>query len=233
MKRSAILSLIVVISCIMVSSALAGTWRDDFEDGNMDEWRIREHNAAEWKIINEELECTVPGRPNLIFVLGEEAWTDYSVEYDVKLLEDLGRGDVDVDLRMDGFNSSIVLWVGDWSSGEPEAGGLTINDFNFVKEEKKPFGPLSLNKWHHLKGEAKGNEFIFWIDGKEILRYTDNTFLTGQPGFGIAAYKVRIDNVQITGPEIPERRPPKWPGDHAVTARGKLATTWAGLKVNR
>ena len=237
MKRNIILSLIAVISCIISSSTLAGTWRDDFADGGMDEWLLRDHNTAKWKIIGEELECSVPGRPNMIFVLGgeewEEAWTDYTVEYDVKVLEDLGRGDIDVNLRMNGFGTGVLLWVGDVSSGDPEAGATTYDDFIFAKEEKKPFGPLSLNEWHHLKGEAKGNEFTFWIDGEKILEYKDGTFETGQPGFGIASYNVRIDNVKIAGPEIPERRPEKWPEEQAVTSKGKLATMWSGLKVNR
>ncbi|MBI1922861.1 hypothetical protein HYR99_01285 [Candidatus Poribacteria bacterium] len=87
---------------ILVPSTRAGTFRDDFEDGNLKDWRQETPFAQEptlWEIVDGELECTRPDSKSTLLITGEFDWKDYTIEYDVKLLKDLGPGDVDVIAR--------------------------------------------------------------------------------------------------------------------------------------
>ena len=40
---------------LLISSAWAGTWHDDFEDGNLDGWKALVGERGRWSVINGEL----------------------------------------------------------------------------------------------------------------------------------------------------------------------------------
>lgn len=100
--------LVASVILILATSALAGTWKIDFEDGNLDDWEVIK--ADEWKKINPawvvggvagmgiQLEEEAWSVENGIFVgnnmgggdciaIGDSSWTDYSVQANIKVLE--------------------------------------------------------------------------------------------------------------------------------------------------
>jgi hypothetical protein len=93
----------------------------------------------------------------------------------------------------------------------------------------EPFGPLELDTWHHVKLEAKGSKFTFWVNNENIIEYQDDMYREGMVGLGVANYTIRFDNVVITGPDVPDVIPPTWKR-RPVEPRNRLSTTWAQIK---
>jgi hypothetical protein len=88
-----------VFSMFMVISAWAGTWRDDFNDGDFDGWRMYKHlwrndivipNAGNWRV-KEGVVIGGDDNENISYVLAMQApsWTDYTAEVSVKLSKSL------------------------------------------------------------------------------------------------------------------------------------------------
>lgn len=220
-------SILTVVFCLLVTSAWAGTFRDDFEDGNLDGWRQEwQPHWNLWKILDGELECTQRSKISTTLVTGDVTWKDYTIEYDVKLLEKFGPGDVDVAVRVVSLWRFVQFFIGDYF-GAPEIGGSrAINGANEAAK-RQPFDLLELNKWHHLKLDAQGNHFTFWVNGQKVLDYTDDVIKAGAVGLGLANYRARFDNVEISGPDVPDVTPPTWTSIHP---KAKLPTTWAEMK---
>ncbi|MBM3240321.1 DUF1080 domain-containing protein [Candidatus Poribacteria bacterium] len=228
-----ILATLMLIGVLSFSPNWAGTFIDDFEDGDLDGWQqIWPVGAALWKVVNGELECSRQGRVSAEIATGKVSWTDYTIEVDAKLLQDHGAGDVDLNPRItkrsaDGTGDGYGFMVGDWT-GVSEVTVTRLPDFADVKA-REPFEPLELDRWHHLKLEAKGSKFTFWINNEKVIEYQDDMYPKGMVSIGLANYTARFDNVIITGPDVPDVTPPTWKG-RPVQPRGKQATTWGEIK---
>lgn len=220
---------VTVLCMLLVAlSVRAGTFRDDFEDGNLDGWR--QANPATpmlWKIVDGELECTRLDATSTVFVVGEDSWTDYTIEYEVMLLEDHGTGDVDVMARyIDPVWTHVILFaIGDYLG----ASAIFAQRFPGNVVEQEPFEPLELNVWHRLKLEAEGDNFTFWLNNEKIMDYRDAMVETGSIGLGLANYTARFDNVEISGPEVPDVTPSTWKSQ-SVQPGGNLVATWGSIK---
>jgi pectate lyase len=181
-----------------------------------------------WKVVDGELECSRWNQWSAEIVTGEASWTDYTIEADVKLLQDHGAGDFDIVARVTTADNGYGFLVGDWV-GEPSVYVQRLPDLNMKVIE--PFDPLELNIWHHIKLEAEGNRFSFWVNNEKVIEYQDDTYQKGMVGFGVANYTARFDNVIITGSDVPDVMLPTRKGQ-LVEPRGKLATTWASVKIS-
>ena len=62
-----------------------------------------------------------------------------------------------------------------------------------------------------------------------MFRYEDDSAASGGVGIGLANYKAQLDNVEITGPEVPAVTPPTW-SPRVVSPAAGLATTWGRMK---
>ena len=82
-----------------------------------------------------------------------------------------------------------------------------------------------------MKLEVKGNRFTFWINNQKVLLHKDEAVKRGEIGLSLAGYTARFDNIEISGPEVPDFTPPTWKAK-SVEAQNKLAMTWAILKRN-
>jgi len=209
----------------------AGTFRDDFEDGDLDDWRQANPGGLMlWEIDDGELECTRQSSESTILIIGEDDWSDYTIEYDVMLLEDLGPGDVDVMARyIDPVWSQVIIFaVGDFF-GAPAVFAQRLPG-NITTQ--KPFGPLELNEWHHIKLETELDDFTFWANDEKIMEHKDKVVKNGSIGLGLANYTARFDNVEVTGPDVPDVTPPTWKA-RPVQPRHKLAETWGKIKLSQ
>jgi len=217
----------ILLTLLVTLPVWAGTFRDDFEDGNLDGWQqLWPQGAMIWKVVDGELECSRLSQWSAGIAVGEASWTDYTIEADVKLLQDHGPGDFDLLARATTNDNGYAFLVGDWV-GEPSVYVQQMPDLNMKVID--PFDPLEQDVWHHVKLEAEGNKFTFWINDEEVIDYQDGTYQAGMVGFGVANYTARFDNVIITGPEVPDVMPPTWK-KQPVNPRRRLATTWAQIK---
>lgn len=228
-------ALVLGFALVFVVSAWTGTFVDDFEDGDLEDWHQFMPNPGDmlWKVIDGELECSRMTEISTDLATGENFWTDYTIKCDVKLLQDYGPGDFALIVRVTSANNGYGFLLGDWV-GKPS---VYVQQWpNLNMKVTKPFDSLELDTWYHLKLEVEGSSFTFWINDEMILEYQDAKYSTGMVGFGVANYAIRCDNVVITGPDVPDVVPPTWeepeeePQNEPVETRGKLATTWGGIK---
>ena len=244
---------ITVLLFLLPFSALAGTFIETFDDGDLEGWQELVHlneTAGSWNVINDELHAVShEGFPHLL-ATGDDTWEDYTLEFDVKPLKKHGRGAIAIAARVKGsllFYCSFADQV-IFDNKDPRLdsflncmkGDLHDGEFTVLYFEPHPL--LRLNKWSHLKLSVKWNHFIFSLNGKEIAETGDDfalphngqkiktktgkltSFRTGGVGLGLANYTALFDNITVTGDSIPNN------GGFAVTTQGKLTTTWGQLK---
>ena len=108
-------ALSIVFAFVFVVSTWAGTFRDDFQDGDLEGWQqFWPVGADVWEVVNGELACSRLTDHSAEIVTGEISWTDYTIECDIKLLEDHGAGDFSIIARVSSGNKGYGFLVGDW-----------------------------------------------------------------------------------------------------------------------
>ena len=234
---------------LLTFSALAGTFVEKFNGRNLDGWEQLiqsdfEANPDSWEIIDRELHGTNPGGLFRFLTMGDEKWRNYTIEFDVKPLQKHGAGSIGIAARVHG-TAAIVSMIGDAPFPLHEDGshvvcfGGAFHDNNFSVFGSEVNSLLKLKKWSTMKFQVDENVFTFWINGKQVLKATDEwannedalkakgeafQFRTGGVGVVILGYTARFDNMVITGKDISNQ------GQFSVTPQAKLATTWGSLK---
>ena len=86
--------------------------------------------------------------------------------------------------------------------------------------------PIKLNRWLPIQIVAEENYFEFHFDDNFITQYEDESAVPGTVRFQVASgMVVHLDDVVVTGPEIPNIGSPL-----NVNPDGRLATTWGEIK---
>ena len=157
--------------------AWAGTLLIDFDKGNLGGWQERLMVGVppgSWEIINRELHAVSDGQSTRLLTVGDETWSDYTVEFDVKPLKKRDRSRIAIAARIKG-DWAVWCVIGDFPSF-PEnpfrvmclagrfRGPRPISSFG-----SKPHPPLILKEWSQLKLEVEGNILNLWINGKHSL----------------------------------------------------------------
>jgi len=223
---------------IVVTSASAGTWKIDFENGNLDDWEIikaeelRKVNPA-WGDLGVILEEKAWSFENGILVgnnmggadfiaIGDTSWKDYSVQTNIKVLEAIAvaQHGASIYLRFDDINhlygaGIVPLFI-------PRVVVLAY------PKRASPWItlllPVKLNTWYRLKMVVKDTHFEVYLDDALIGAFDDDTVASGRVGLAIFKVHAQFDDVIIEGDEIPEG------GPYAIEAKNKTATTWGKMK---
>lgn len=172
------MKLIAIGSAIFLLTlpAGAGTWLEDFDNGNLDNWHefnMRNAPDGTWKIVNHELHAVSPDAAIRLLTIGDETWRDYTIAFDVKLLRKRGHGNITVAARI----------TGDWAAwcmfgDDPFGGGISMAAYSagnfrdptpFIIFSSKPHPPLNMKEWSKLKLDVKEDTLNFWIDGNRVL----------------------------------------------------------------
>ena len=92
--------------------------------------------------------------------------------------------------------------------------------------EKRLRRPIKLNRWHPIKIVAEEEYFEFHFDDNFVTQYEDESAVPGTVMFLIGpGLVVHLDDVVVTGPEIPDIGSPL-----SVNPEALLATTWGKIK---
>ena len=150
-----------LILFLMITSAWAGTLRDNFDDGNFEGWQeftLMPGRRGNWSVIDGELHVS-NGGPTLLLTIGDTTWKNYEIEFDVKPLEKFGLGDIDIVARMN-VNTMVTCVIGDFL-GLPMGVCFrpTLPPLKLLNIKQTAHPLLELGEWHHFKLEANGNNF--------------------------------------------------------------------------
>lgn len=149
-----------------------------------------------------------------------QAFEDMVVEFDYNAnYRENGTGDAGLIFRAVDSNHFYFLhfpWGAQqlrakhyWAALAKVEGGSYIRNIqmNYV-----PGIPSEIDRWFHVRLEAKGPRMQVWVDGRRALDVTDKTFNSGFAGLaGYGMYYFR--NIHIIGSTA---RAPKWNGDAPI-----------------
>jgi len=203
---------------LLTTSSWAGTFRDDFSDGDLKGWT----KIGNVVVIDGRCKISSFGGCALI-MLGELEWRDYSVEFEVQ--SNHASGYIGVRVRVQDFQNGYP-WI--INCADNTALWYTqINDqFSRITSDKI-VGDL-VDKSHVMKAVVKGNELRGYYDGKHVRTVHLDIFDTGRILIGVCSSgSAFYDNVVITGAGIPNVGPS---GYYGVQPKSKLATKWGRLK---
>ena len=229
MKYIVIVASLLMIALMFSLTTQAGTFKDDFNDGNFDGWNIIELGVcggSEWKVENGML--TAKSNPqgqglcgaSLLF--GENEWQNYSIECDAKMVKILSdKAGIGLNLRIS-VNDGNGIWA--WAS-LVTAAIQSMRFFDVSKLVEEPFD-LQVNQWYRLKLVVSKDSIEFYIDGKLMasLFEPSQPFSIGRSvGLFVRNCEAQFDNVVITGDDVPGN-------SFAVLHQDKLATSWGSIK---
>ncbi len=233
---------LLVCSIALNQFALAGTWKDSFEDNDMSEWKIVddwENGAGKWwSDKGEAVAESLDESGFAMWLTGESTWRYYTVSCQAKLVKSKNEPPT-FGIVMHANNDGVLDGLLDAHYYFRVIGG----DFNFISIRKfRPFpdGPVTLgefdfevkaDRWYQLTATIHRNGKIeFYIDKKLFTAFDANPLEAGQTGIGVSDAEVRFDDVEITGQNIDDGGPGNT--TLSVKPQAKLTTTWGHLKNN-
>ena len=104
-----------------------------------------------------------------------------------------------------------------------ELKGIIVRETFGLKNLRQP---IKLNRWLPIEIVAEKNYFEFHFDDNFIIQYEDETAVPGTVQFQVdSGMLVHLDDVVITGPDVPNIGSPQ-----SVNSEARLATTWGEIK---
>jgi hypothetical protein len=184
MKQIMVVLSLLVFTLMFSLTTQAGTFKDNFDDGNFDGWKILDfcNDRPEWKVEKGILTGKHQGACSASLIFGENGWRNYSIECDAKMVESFPVNHISaigLDLRVPVPNPGSV--VGLYVTPGKAVIETWINLQLASSSAIKPFD-LQLNQWYRLKGVVSGDNFEFYIDGKLMASLSEARLATGYVG---------------------------------------------------
>ena len=202
---------------------LAGTWRDDFDDGNLAGWKMATclwmqnlvtPDSGNWVV---EDGAAVGGDDDVStrydLYTGDVSWTDYTAEVIVKLTKELGlcphHTSVWLGVRSQGGDK---FGLGSYAVGLVSVYGvesaevLTYDNGQFFDLQRITF-PAQVDTWYRLKMEVSGNQVRAFVDDTKVGEFQSDTFTSGSVNIGADGVRAMFDDFEATGLGIPNGGP--------------------------
>jgi hypothetical protein len=227
---------------LLMTSAWAGTLRDNFDDGDLDGWKLWKlgDQTTQWSVKDGELVSTSQNVCTWasILMIGDYSWRDYEVKADFKVEQIFGLGcgsrspSVLTILRiapdaMRGVNVLIQSGadkIFDWCACQAATGvGGNVQTMQSIDCVTVKEG-----EWYTMRVVANGDNYEMFIDETKICEHKNALPKDGTAGVGAANCEVHFDNVVIKGDDIPNMDL-----SAAVSPKAKLAKTWGEIKQGR
>jgi hypothetical protein len=200
---------------LMSSQSWALVW--DFK-GDAKDWKPA---TGEWSVKDGEYIQSLRGVSAVRTFIGDNNWTDYTVETKIKITENSYAGLIfraQSELEYHVFYINVIGGACEWWHHTKPNPDSRVQHFNQPTAKVK----IELNKQYTLKVIAKGQDFSFYID--DIEQKVDKTDIYPSGKIGLWAWdtKASFDDVKISGKGIPESA--------AISLNGKLPSIWARIK---
>ena len=225
---------LIIFVFLIAIPVWAGTFRDDFEDGDYEGWKVA---LGKWEVNNGVL-ITKNDADFTVIDLGEETWRDYTIEFDGKVKSHQGNyciaGSVRSQQKDPKKGWAYYCIAANTGFGERIEASVYI-DLNQYFGMTRIFDfALELDKWYKFKATINEGKFNYYLDDKLVIS-TDWTDQPLSPN-GIVELWTRypgeywFDNVVITGSDIPNTGPSGFNSPFSVKSGNKLAITWGNIK---
>lgn len=246
----------LLIAVSPVSVANAGTFSDNFNDGQLDGWHIWKPLPGIPIMVEIQNGYVVmdtrekPGEnPRLQLLKMAELelragnaknWNAYTFTARVRIVEALekqlpsfiiqvrrGRGRFDLVAEQTMLIQPVEQRVSVFTT-PPDA---KFNRKDIIQRGRNFKALIKRRRWYPIKIVADAANFAFYFDNHLIVQYEDKTAVPGtvkfQANFGLL---VHIDDVVITGPTVPDLANDLNPKGHLTTIWGKIKTDSAYLQ---
>jgi 3-keto-disaccharide hydrolase len=208
----------------------AGTFIDDFEDGDMDEW-TRAGNGGNWEMNNGELILESLGLNTVNgFMIGEDTWENYTVGVKMKVMNmkhNVGFGVfAGPGLRGDAAGSGGYLYGLGMSpqAGVKQAEILVCRNFAWWQIEPGVF-EWEMDTWYNMRISIEGNQMKAYVNDVLVIEFAHGWHKTGPVSLAVASLTTaHFDDFFFTGDDVPNEV------ITAVSMRSKLVTVWGNLK---
>ncbi len=210
---------VIFLVAMLTSIASAGVWQENFDNGLPDGWNAV---SGEWKIVKDAYAET-SGAQYAKTMFGDEGWTDYTVEVDVTLVENVNVNAAGVLIRADkDGDNGMRFWIRT-DQHKCQLSRWKENQFEHIATPL-PAEP-EVGKTHRLKVIAEGQNYQCFVDDELLFDGDDDMKFRNSGRIGFIAYEanVHFDNLSIDGADIPS---------FAVEPNGKLTTRWGQLKTD-
>ena len=218
MRYSKVVSIIFLIA-ILTSTASAGIWQENFDNGLPDGWNAV---SGEWKIVKDAYAETSGGQYTKT-MFGDENWTDYTLEVDVTLVKNVNVNAAGVLIRADANGDNGMRYWIRTDQHKCQFSRWRENQFEHIVTPL-PVEP-EVGKTLRLKVIAEGQNYQCFVDDELLFEGDDDMKFrnSGRIGFITFEANVHFDNLIINGADIPS---------FAVEPNGKLTTRWGQLKTD-
>ena len=223
MKYIVIVASLLMVALMFSLTTQAGTFKDDFNDGNFDGWETIDFcgGSSSWKVENGMVVGKYPALGNQCgasLLFSENDWRNYSIEFDAKMVEILSGWEaaIGIVIHINGIN-------GIWTYASPVTAAIeSWNNFQILKSAVKAFD-LQKNQWYRLKWVVGEDSIKLYIGGKLMASLSGLLLPIGRFGFYVRACEALYDNVVITWDDVK--------GNYfAVSRQDKLSSTWGSIK---
>lgn len=213
--------------CVFLSVGFVGgiyAISDNFNDGNDNGWT---QIQGTWSVKNGEYvqadtawASTATNETYHRSYYGDVNWANYTIEAKVRI--DKG-GDLAPIIGIF-FRVTEKSPAGDYYyfrlDTRPAEGPCLVKSPNTILQENMA-KPASIGQNYVLKVDVNGDNIKCYIDGQLEIELQDNSFPMGAVGVGTFNTDGYFDDVTISGGDVVS----------AVSSKGKLATTWASIKI--
>lgn len=207
---------IIVSVLLLPATGWAGTFTDNFGDGNADEWTIDENAASDWEVMDGGYHGSIVSATESIALIGEDDWDVESIE--VKVRDAQGEW-LAIVWRYRDLNNFESWWLS-IINGTLEA-WPKVGDYEGAARVSVavPFDPA---EEFTIRVAISGSDFDVFFNGDDMGTYSNDVFDVGKVGLLVWAGSATFDDVVITGPNIV--------GGLAVKPFSKTSTLWGKLK---
>lgn len=141
-----------------------------------------------WSVRDGVLHAALPDekQKRSFAYIGEESWTDYSVDLDVMGIRGVDKG---IAVRMEGGKAVVV----DLRSGDY---GDVIVYRGFARLGHEPF-PNRNGEWHHLRVEVEGGRYRVWVDGRLQVDRLERRDRRPQGRIALVAYTGGVGQCEV------------------------------------
>ena len=229
---------LILCALLIAMPVWAGTFRDDFEGGDMEGWtklgegRCLVENGV---LILEMFEKDVKGT---LAKCGDETWKVDTLAFDLKVKkqEYYFTCDMRLQIRDDGTMPRMDCIFVDNAPAEKLVMACVDNDDGLDEDTQcmaKVF-PLTIDKWYKIKAIVDKSIFKVFIDDENILFVNMRNKPIPESGlidfWTAGAGEYHLDNIIVTGAGVPNTGPSGMNSPFFVGFNDKLTTAWGSIK---